>query len=398
MQFAQNFLLNLSDHQPKKHIAILGSTGSIGTQALEVIKAHPEKFAVEVLTAYKNADLLIAQSIQFQPNAVVIVDESLYDRVFSALDSHGIKVYTGIKSLSSVVQMETIDVVLTATVGYAGLLPTIKAIEAGKPIALANKETLVVAGELITKLAEEKAVNIYPVDSEHSAIFQCMVGDFHNKIEKIILTASGGPFRGRDRAFLESVTKADALKHPNWEMGAKVTIDSATLMNKGLEVMEAKWLFGVNPDQIEVVVHPQSIIHSMVQFEDGSIKAQMGLPDMRLPIQYALSYPERLPSDFPRFNFTDYPALTFESPDVDTFRNLGLAFEALRQGGNMPCILNAANEIAVAEFLKENIRFLQISDVVEACMAKVNYIRNPSYEDYVTTDQLTRIEALELIR
>jgi len=382
----------------KKHIAILGSTGSIGTQALEVIGAHPEKFAVEVLTAHRNADLLIVQSLQFQPNTVVIVEESLYDQVFSALDPQGIKVYTGIHALSSVVQMETIDLVLTATVGYAGLLPTIKAIEAGKPIALANKETLVVAGELITSLAQEKGVNIYPVDSEHSAIFQCLVGEFHNKIEKIILTASGGPFRGRDRAFLETVTKADALKHPNWDMGAKVTIDSATLMNKGLEVMEAKWLFGLRPDQIEVVVHPQSIIHSMVQFEDGSIKAQMGLPDMRLPIQFALSYPERLYADYPRFNFADYPALTFESPDVDTFRNLGLAFEALQKGGNMPCILNAANEIAVAEFLKENIRFLQISDVVEACMAKVNYIRTPAYDDYVATDQLTRIKALELIR
>ena len=392
------FSISLSEYPSKKHIAILGSTGSIGTQALEVIGAHPEKFAVEVLTAHQNADLLIAQSLQFQPNAVVIVEESLYDPVFAALDPHGIKVYTGIKALSSMVQMETIDLVLTATVGYAGLLPTIKAIEAGKPIALANKETLVVAGELITSLAQERGVNIFPVDSEHSAIFQCLVGEFHNKIEKIILTASGGPFRGRDRAFLETVTKADALQHPNWDMGAKVTIDSATLMNKGLEVMEAKWLFGVRPDQIEVVVHPQSIIHSMVQFEDGSIKAQMGLPDMRLPIQFALSYPERLYADYPRFNFADYPALTFEQPDVDTFRNLGLAFEALQKGGNMPCILNAANEIAVAEFLKENIRFLQISDVVEACMAKVNYIRNPAYEDYVTTDQLTRIKALEFIR
>ncbi len=382
----------------KRHIAILGSTGSIGTQALEVIAAHPDKFAVEVLTAHRNADLLIAQSVQFQPNAVVIIEETLYDQVFSALDPLGIKVYTGEKALSSVVQMESIDLVLTATVGYAGLLPTIKAIEAGKPIALANKETLVVAGELITTLAREKSVNIFPVDSEHSAIFQCLVGEFHNKIEKIILTASGGPFRGRDRAFLETVTKADALKHPNWEMGAKVTIDSATLMNKGLEVMEAKWLFGINADQIEVVVHPQSIIHSMVQFEDGSIKAQMGLPDMRLPIQFALSYPERLHADFPRFNFTDYPSLTFEQPDIKTFRNLGLAFEALQKAGNMPCILNAANEIAVAAFLKEKIRFLQISDVVEACMAKVNYIRNPSYEDYVITDQQTRIKALEIIR
>jgi 1-deoxy-D-xylulose-5-phosphate reductoisomerase len=292
--------------------------------------------------------------------------------------------------------MEQIHIVLTALVGYAGLQPTIKAIEAGKHIALANKETLVVAGELVTKLAEKKGVNIYPVDSEHSAIFQCLVGEFHNPIEKIILTASGGPFRGKDREFLKTVTKAQALKHPNWDMGAKVTIDSATLMNKGLEVIEAKWLFGIDASQIEVVVHPQSIIHSMVQFEDGSIKAQMGLPDMRIPIQFALSYPQRLKADFPRFDFMNYPTLTFEKPDTDTFVNLSLAYTALQKGGNMPCIINAANEVAVAAFLRENIGFLEISEVIANCMAKISYIANPLYEDYVHTDSETRILAGEM--
>ena len=317
--------------------------------------------------------------------------------MFSELDAHDIKVYCGERALASVVEMDTIDLVLTALVGYAGVKPTIKAIESGKSIALANKETLVVAGELITKLAAEKGVNIYPVDSEHSAIFQCIVGEFHNPIEKIILTASGGPFRGRSREELLKVTKAQALKHPNWDMGAKVTIDSASLMNKGLEVIEAKWLFGLKADQIEVIVHPQSIIHSMVQFEDGSIKAQMGLPDMKLPIQFAMGFPDRLKSDFPRFDFTKYPALTFEQPDIKTFRNLGLAFDALERGGNMPCILNAANEIAVEEFLKENIGFLEMSDVVEQCMANIAFIKTPSYEDYVQTDRETRIKALEIV-
>ncbi len=382
---------------PKRHIAILGSTGSIGTQALQVIKSHPENFVVEVLTAYRNAELLIAQSLEFQPNAVVIGDEKQYPAVRDALASHLIKVYTGISALASVVEMDTIDLVLTATVGYAGLLPTIHAIRAGKQIALANKETLVVAGELITALAREKGVNIYPVDSEHSAIFQCLAGEFHNPIEKIILTASGGPFRGKDRDFLQKVAKEDALKHPNWDMGDKVTIDSATLMNKGLEVIEAKWLFGVKPEHIEVVVHPQSIIHSLVQFRDGSVKAQLGLPDMRLPIQYALGYPERLPSDFPRFSFADYPTLTFEQPDAETFRSLSLAYEALQKGGNMPCILNAANEIAVSEFLKDKIGFLDMPDVVEACMADIPFIRQPGYQDYVDTDRETRIKALEII-
>ncbi len=381
----------------KKKIAILGSTGSIGVQALEVIAKHPEKLQAEVLTARHNAALLIEQALAFNPNAVVIADDSLYEHVKRALASTNVKVYAGENALSSVLQMDSIDIVLTALVGYSGLKPTISAIQAGKEIALANKETLVVAGELITRLAREKGVNIYPVDSEHSAIFQCIVGEFHNKIEKIILTASGGPFRGKKRDELAAVTKAQALKHPNWTMGAKVTIDSATLMNKGLEVIEAKWLFGLTAEQVEVVVHPQSIIHSMVQFEDGSIKAQMGLPDMRLPIQFALSYPERFASDFPRFNFNNYPSLTFEKPDTETFRNLALAFEALKQAGNMPCVLNAANEIAVEAFLKDKVGFLGMTDIVEQCMTKMHYIPNPTLEDYVNTDKETRIKAYELI-
>lgn len=382
----------------KKHIAILGSTGSIGKQALEVIASNPDVFTVEVLTAQNNADLLIEQARKFRPNVVVIVNERSYQEVKSALTPLDIKVYAGENALASVVEMETIDLVLTALVGYSGLRPTIRAVEYGKTIALANKETLVVAGSLVTTMAREKGVNIYPIDSEHSAIFQCMVGEFHNRIEKIILTASGGPFRGKKKNELLSVTRAEALNHPNWSMGAKITVDSATLMNKGLEVIEAKWLFGLAPQQVEVVVHPQSIIHSMVQFEDGSIKAQMGLPDMRLPIQFALTYPDRIKSNFPRFDFINYPALTFEKPDLETFRNLALAFEALNRGGNMPCVLNAANEVAVAEFLSERIGFLQMSDVVERCMAKMDYISNPCYEDYVNTDKKTRIKALELIR
>ena len=387
----------ITAEEATRHIAILGSTGSIGTQALEVIRAHPEAFTVEVLTAHRNADLLIRQSLEFQPNAVVIVDEGQYETVRTALDPHDIKVYTGASALASVVEMDSINMVLTATVGYAGLLPTIRAIEAGKTIALANKETLVVAGALITQLAREKGVSIYPVDSEHSAIFQCLVGEFQNPIEKIILTASGGPFRGRDTAYLSSVTKEQALKHPNWEMGAKVTIDSASLMNKGLEVIEAQWLFGLQPEQIEVVVHPQSIVHSLVQFQDSSLKAQLGLPDMRVPIQFALSYPNRLPADFPRFNFLDYPQLTFEAPDTNTFCNLSLAFEAMQRGGNMPCILNAANEVAVSEFLKDKIGFLEMSTLIEQCMARVSHVRHPDYEDYVATDQETRTIALELV-
>ena len=381
-----------------KSIAILGSTGSIGTQALEVVAAHPESFQVEVLTAQTNADLLIEQAKKFKPNAVVIVNEDHYQKVKAALVPLDVKVFAGENALASVVQMDTIDLVITALVGFAGLKPTLNAIEAGKNIALANKETLVVAGELVTQLAQQKGVNIYPIDSEHSAIFQCLVGEFHNPIEKIILTASGGPFREKKRDELAHVTKAQALKHPNWTMGAKVTIDSATLMNKGLEVIEAKWLFGLKPAQVEVVVHPQSIVHSLVQFQDGSMKAQLGLPDMRLPIQFAMSFPQRLKSEFPRFDFGNFPALTFEKPDTETFRNLALAFDALTRGGNMPCVLNAANEVAVAEFLKDRIGFLEMSEVVERCLAKMAYIANPTLEDYVSTDKETRIMAIEFIQ
>ncbi len=381
----------------KRHIAILGSTGSIGTQALEVLEANPDVFELEVLTAHGSADLLIEQALKFKPNCVVIGKEELFKKVQDALFDEGVKVYAGADSLVQVVQMDEIDVVLTALVGYAGLRPTLSAIEAGKHIALANKETLVVAGDIVTDLAKKKGVNIYPVDSEHSAIFQCLVGEFHNPIEKIYLTASGGPFRGQTREQLALVTKAQALKHPNWEMGAKITIDSASMMNKGLEVIEAKWLFGLKNEQIDVIVHPQSIIHSIVQFEDGSMKAQMGLPDMKLPIQYALAFPNRLKSDFPRFNFLDYPQLTFEQPDPKTFRNLALAFEALKQGGNQPCILNAANEIAVDAFLKDKVSFLQMSDIIEQSMQKVSFIKKPNYSDYVATDAETRRLALEII-
>lgn len=376
----------------------MGSTGSIGTQALDVIEANPDIFSVEVLTAQNSADLLIEQAVKFKPKVVVIGNEALKDKVTSALASLAIQVYSGDAALVSVVESEEIDMVLTAMVGYAGLLPTIHAIKAGKNIALANKETLVVAGELITNLAKENNVSIYPVDSEHSAIFQCLVGEENNPIEKIILTASGGPFRGKDRAFLAAVTKQQALKHPNWSMGAKITIDSATLMNKGLEVIEAKWLFDLAASQIDVIVHPQSIIHSMVQFEDGSMKAQMGLPDMKLPIQYALHYPYRLKSSFPRFDFAAYPSLTFEKPDMETFRNLAVAFEALEKGGNAACIVNAANEIAVEAFLSDKIRFLEISDVIIECVAKINYIQNPAYSDYVDTNEATRRFALEMIQ
>ena len=373
-----------------KRVAILGSTGSIGTQTLDVIRQHSDWFTVEVLTAQHNWQLLVAQALEFKPNAVVIGNEDHYSKVKEALSGEPIKVFAGHKAIAQVVEMDTIDLVLTALVGYAGLIPTVHAIRAGKQIALANKETLVVAGELITALAKQHGVNIYPVDSEHSAIFQCLVGEFHNPIEKIILTASGGPFRGKDKSFLETVTREQALKHPNWDMGAKITIDSASLMNKGLEVIEAKWLFGLKTEQIEVVVHPQSIVHSLVQFEDGSIKAQLGLPDMKLPIQFALGYPNRIKSDFPRFDFRHYPSLTFEQADVDTFRNLGFAFKALDQGGNMACILNAANEIAVGAFLKEEIGFLQMSDLLEHCMVHGTFLAHPTLEDYIETDLLTR--------
>ncbi|MEZ7925842.1 MAG: 1-deoxy-D-xylulose-5-phosphate reductoisomerase [Flavobacteriales bacterium] len=374
----------------KKRLAILGSTGSIGTQALEVVLEQKDRFEIEVLTAHRNADLLIEQAIAHQPNVVVIGEESLYNKVFAALDAHHIKVYAGAEALSQVVQMETVDLVLTALVGYAGLIPTLAAIDAGKNIALANKETLVVAGDLVTQRAKEKGVNIYPVDSEHSAIFQCLTGEFQNPIEKIILTASGGPFRGMNREDLLKVTKAQALKHPNWEMGAKITIDSASMMNKGLEVIEAKWLFGLKPDQIEVIVHPQSIVHSLVQFQDGSMKAQLGLPDMKLPIQYAMAYPERLANNFERFNFINYPNLSFEQPDLKTFRNLQLAFDAMHRGGNTACILNAANEIVVDAFLKEKVGFLQMSDLIEDTLQKCTFVAQPTLEDYIASDAEAR--------
>lgn len=381
----------------KRRIAILGSTGSIGTQALDVIRQNADHFEVEVLTAQSSSTALIRQAIEFRPNSVVIGDEARYHEVDNALSQYDIKVYAGRDALLQIVEMETIDMVLVAMVGFAALLPTLRAIEAGKPIAIANKETFVVAGEIVTTLARNKAVNIFPVDSEHSAIFQCLAGEFHNPIEKIILTASGGPFRGKDREFLAQVTKEQALRHPNWSMGCKVSIDSATLMNKGLEVIEARWLFNVSPQQIEVVVHPQSIIHSMVQFTDGSIKAQMGLPDMRLPIQYALSYPQRLASNFPRLNFADFPELTFSKPDSEIFRNLALAYEALGKGGNMPCILNAADEIAVHAFLKDKLGFMQMTTVIEQCMQQVSFISTPVYDDYVQTDLETRRIAEEII-
>ena len=374
----------------KKRIAILGSTGSIGTQALGVVLEQKDRFEVEVLTAHRNADLLIEQAIAHQPNVVVIGEESLYDKVYAALDAHHIKVYAGAEALSQVVQMETVDLVLTALLGYAGLIPTLAAIDAGKNIALANKETLVVAGQLVTQRAKVKGVNIYPVDSEHSAIFQCLVGEFHNPIEKIVLTASGGPFRGMNREALLNVTKKAALKHPNWDMGAKITIDSASMMNKGLEVIEAKWLFGLKQDQIEVIVHPQSIVHSLVQFKDGSMKAQLGLPDMKLPIQYALAYPDRLPNTFERFNFMDYPSLTFEQPDVKSFRNLQLAYDALEKGGNAPCVLNAANEVVVDAFLKDKVGFLQMSDTIADTLQKCTFVKNPSLEDYIASDAEAR--------
>ncbi len=374
-------------------LAILGSTGSIGTQALQVVREQKEHFEVELLTCGRNAELLIAQAKEFTPNAVVIGDESKYAEVRDALQPLDIKVFAGAKSIEQAVTMEGIDTVLTAMVGYAGLRPTLAAINAGKAIALANKETLVVAGELVTKLAREKGVNIYPVDSEHSAIFQCLAGEWENPIEKIVLTASGGPFRGKSRAELEQVTRAQALKHPNWDMGAKVTIDSASLMNKGLEAIEAKWLFNLKAEQIEIVVHPQSIIHSLVQFRDGSMKAQLGLPDMKLPIQYALAYPKRLVTQWPRFDFTQYPAFTFEQPDLATFQNLALALEAMKRGGNMPCILNAANEIAVQAFLEERIGFLAMSELIGNVMQSATFVPNPTLEDLEATDAETRVLA-----
>lgn len=381
----------------KRNIAILGSTGSIGTQALDVIRKNPDQFEVYALTANENIDLLIQQAREFLPEAVVIANESKYAQLKEALQDLPVKVWAGSESIAQVVQSEPINMVLTAMVGYSGLKPTINAIKAKKAIALANKETLVVAGELITGLALEYKVPILPVDSEHSAIFQCLNGE-RSPIEKILLTASGGPFRKHSREQLEKVTKAQALKHPNWDMGAKVTIDSASLMNKGLEMIEAKWLFDITPDQIEVVVHPQSIIHSMVQFEDSSIIAQLGLPDMHLPIQYALAYPNRLKSDFKRLNFFELQTMTFEKPDMERFRNLSFAFEAARKKGNMACTMNAANEIAVDAFLKDKVGFLQMSDIIEKTMQKTSFITAPSYEDYVQTDMEARYIAQEFIK
>ncbi len=380
-----------------KRIAILGSTGSIGTQALEVISEHSDVFEVEVLTAGNNVELLIEQAKIYRPNVVVIENEDLYPRLQSGLEGTHIQIYAGKSAIDQVVEMGSVDMVVMAIVGFAGLSPTLRAIDANKPLAIANKETFVVAGELVTKRAKEKGVNLYPVDSEHSAIFQCLAGEFGNPVEKIILTASGGPFRGKDRAFLEKVSIKDALNHPNWAMGKKITIDSASMMNKGLEVIEAHWLFGVRAEQIEVIIHPQSIIHSMVQFADGSIKAQMGLPDMKLPIQYAMTYPQRLKNNFPRFDFTAYPQLTFEQPDMHNFRNLALAYEALEKGGNMPCILNAANEVAVDAFLQEKINFLQISDLIERSMQTVDFIAHPTYEDLRMSDEEARKRAKTFI-
>jgi len=374
----------------------LGSTGSIGTQALEVIQCHPDLFGVEILTAKCNANRLIEQAIRFQPNAVVIWSKELDGEVKSALSAYDIKVFAGEESIAQVVESDSVDMVLTAMVGYSGLLPTINAIKAGKAIALANKETLVAAGELVTGLATENNVPLLPVDSEHSAIFQCLVGE-QNPIEKIILTASGGPFREYSFKQLAHVTVADALRHPNWNMGNKITIDSATMMNKGFEVIEAKWLFGLKPEQIEVIIHPQSIVHSMVQFEDGSIKAQMGLPDMKLPIQYALSFPKRIKSNFPRFSFVGYPSLTFEPPDIHRFPMLQFAYEAMNKGGNIPCALNAANEVAVDAFLNGKLGFLQIADVVEESLGRATFIEHPTYDDYLSTDINTREIAIKQI-
>jgi len=381
----------------RKRIAILGSTGSIGTQALEVIRKFSDEFSAEVLAAWSNSSLLISQAIEFMPDAVVIGDETKYPEVSIALSAYPIKVFTGEASISQITEMGTIDLVLNAMVGYPGLKPTLTAIDAGVDIALANKETLVVAGDLVMKKAHEKGIRIIPVDSEHSAILQCLVGESLQSVEKVWLTASGGPFRGKTRQQMKNVSREAALMHPKWKMGNKITIDSASLMNKGLEVIEAKWLFSLHPDQIEVIIHPQSIVHSMIQFSDGSMKAQMGLPDMKLPILFALGYPVRIPTDFPRLTFPECSLLTFEPPDLEIFRNLAFAYNALYLGGNMPCILNAANEIAVNAFLNDRISFLGMSDVIEKCMEHVSYIPSPVYEDYVQTDFETRQKALEYI-
>ncbi len=382
----------------KKQIAILGSSGSIGTQALEVISENDSLFEIYALTANNQVDLLIDQARKYNPEMVAIGNEAHYLQLKNALSDLPIKVFAGAHSIAQVAEMQPIDMVLTAMVGYSGLKPTMNAIKAGKKIALANKETLVVAGELICDLALKHHVSILPVDSEHSAIFQCLAGEGNNPIEKLILTASGGPFRTKTMNELEHVTSAQALKHPNWEMGAKVTIDSASLMNKGFEIIEAKWLFGVSPEQIEVVVHPQSIIHSMVQFVDGSIKAQLGMPDMKLPIQYAFTYPERLKTNFPRFDFNVCSQFTFERPDLERFRNLSYAYYAMEKGGNMPCVLNAANEVVVEAFLKDKIGFLQMSDIIEDVLMKAEFVAKPNYDDYVKTDELVRVITRELIK
>lgn len=373
-----------------RHIAVLGSTGSIGTQTLQVVEANPDRFCVEVLTANNNVDLLVEQALKFRPDSVVIANKEKYPLLRDALQHEDIKVYAGAEAIAQVVASPRIELVVTAMVGYSGLIPTVNAIRAGKNIALANKETLVVAGELINGLIEEYKVAILPVDSEHSAIFQCLMGEGRSRVEKLILTASGGPFRGKDTTFLEKVKPADALKHPNWQMGAKVTIDSASMMNKGFEVIEAKWLFGMKPEQIEVVVHPQSIVHSMVQYSDGCVKAQLGVPDMRLPIQYALTFPERIAADFGRLDFSVCHSLTFEEPDRKTFRNLGLAYQAMNRGGNMPCILNAANEVAVEAFLHEKLSFTGMSDLIEKTMDRVAFVARPTMEDYIETDRISR--------
>lgn len=385
-------------NQSIKRIAIFGSTGSIGKQALEVILAHPDKFSAEILTANSNADLLVEQALKFKPNIVVIGDESKYLTVKDALAQTDVKVFAGEDALEEVAAMDCYDLMLAAIVGYAGFKPTLSAIKAGKAIALANKETLVVAGDIVMRTAVEKKVPIIPVDSEHSAIFQCLVGELRNPIEKVILTASGGPFFGRKPNFLVNVRREHALQHPNWNMGAKISVDSATLMNKGLEMIEARWLFNLKPEQIEVVIHPQSIIHSMVQFNDGSVKAQLGLPDMKLPIQYALTFPKRIPNDFPRCDFKKIRSLTFDEPDYKTFRNLSLAMEALNKGGNLPCVVNAANEIAVYAFLRNRIGFLDMTDVIEHAMEKVKFIDKPTLEDYFESDGEARSYAADMIK
>ena len=381
-----------------KRIALFGSTGSIGKQALEVISANPDKFSVEVLTANNNEETLIQQALLHQPNIVVIAEENKYQKVKDALAQTDIKVFAGEKALEEVAAMDVYDLMLAAIVGYAGLKPTLQAIKAGKPIALANKETLVVAGDIVMRTAVEKRVPIIPVDSEHSAIFQCLVGELRNPIEKVILTASGGPFLGRKPNYLLNVRREHALQHPNWSMGAKISIDSATLMNKGLEMIEAKWLFNLKPEQIQIVIHPQSIIHSMVQFMDGSIKAQMGLPDMKLPIQYALAFPKRIANNFPRLDFRKFNSLTFEEPDYRTFRNLGLAIDALKTGGNLPCVMNAANEIAVYAFLRNRIGFMDMTDIIEKTMQKVSFLKEPTLEDYFESDGEARHYAADMIK